>query len=51
MVNSIDALRAAADVGWKDIDEGRCHDVQPAELEAFVHSLGAHSPEGATHER
>lgn len=44
----IDALRAAADVGWKDIDEGRYRDVRPAELEAFVHSLGTRASEGTT---
>src|SRR5699024_4133185 len=37
--------------GWKDIDEGRYRDLEPAELEAFVHSLGAHSPEDATPDR
>lgn len=47
----IDALRAAADAGWKDISEGRYRDVHPAELEVFVHSLGAHSAEDATHDR
>lgn len=47
----IDSLRAAADVGWKDIDEGRYRDVRPAELEAFVRSLGTRASEGTTHDR
>ena len=42
-MSSIHTLRTAAVVGWKDIDEGRYRDLEPAELEAFVHSLGADS--------
>ena len=50
-MSSIHTLRTAAVVGWKDIDEGRYRDLEPAELEALVHSLGAHSPEDATPDR
>lgn len=50
-VARISALRAAADVGWKDLDEGRYQDVEPAELESFIHSLGSRSPEDATRDR
>ncbi len=50
-MSSIHTLRTAAVFGWKDIDEGRYRDLEPAELEAFVHSLGAHSPEDATPDR
>lgn len=47
----ISALRAAADVGWKDLDEGRYREVEPAELESFIHSLGSRPPEDATRDR
>lgn len=47
----IGALRAAADVGWTDLDQGRYRDVEPAELESFINSLGTRSPEDATQDR
>lgn len=50
-VARVSALRAAADAGWTDLDEGRYRDVEPAELESFIHSLGTRYRDGATHDR
>lgn len=47
----LDALRAAAEVGWKDIDEGRYQDVDPSELESLIRSLGTRPSEGTTPDR
>ena len=46
-----DALRTAAEAGWTDIDEGRCRDIEPAELESFIRSLGTRTSKGAQHSR
>lgn len=47
----LDALRAAAETGWKNIDEGRYRNVEPAELESFIRSLDARASEGAPRSR
>ncbi len=42
-------LRVAADAGWEDLDEGRYREVEPAELESFIHSLGGRSSKDVAH--
>lgn len=36
----LSALRAAADIGWADIEAGRYDDVAPDELHDFIGQLG-----------
>ncbi|WP_413730102.1 type II toxin-antitoxin system ParD family antitoxin [Sodalis sp. RH22] len=36
----LDALKAAAQVGWREIDDGRFTDVQNDKLEDFIGELG-----------
>ncbi|NDL66076.1 type II toxin-antitoxin system ParD family antitoxin [Acerihabitans arboris] len=40
-VAKLDALKAAAQVGWTDIDAGRFADVSDDQLEDFIDELGS----------
>lgn len=42
----LEALRAAASVGFADLDEGRFHDIPVGELSAFVAGLGRRAAGG-----
>jgi antitoxin ParD1/3/4 len=39
------ALHAAAEIGFGDLDQGRCHDIPDDELEQFMIDLGRRASE------